>query len=637
MKRKLLFRAACMLMALLPCAALAQIHFTASLDGAQDGGVITAATGTGSFDLSEDLTQLHYIISYQGLSGPLSIGGHFHTGPAGVAGPIVRHIASAGRPASSSLSGTWSASDASEPLTPALVDSLLAGKVYVNFHTTANPGGELRGQLNLATSLHFEASFSGAQETPPNALKGGGTAVVVLNKGRGEIDYWITYRGLSDSATGGHFHTGGVGVGGSVVRNLFSGKAPKSTTLSGSWKFTDGTQPLTNALIDSLISGNMYLNFHTANNIGGEIRGQLLLKGGTGFVASLSGAQEFTPNALPGTATGSFILNAARNQVAFNITYIGLSTNITGGHIHDAAPGLNGPIVKPLGTSGDSSEATDTGLWKTTDASNALTTALIDSMLIGSTYANFHTTTNPGGEIRGALKMTTGVGFTARIDGSQETPVPDTSHAVGTGSFAISPGRDTINYSITYYGMSGNTTAGHFHIAPVGVGGGVVKTLTGATGPAATFIGNWASTDASQAFIQAYAESLFVGKMYVNFHSTLFPGGETRGQLQFGSDVVASVGPVNRALPGQFSLDQNYPNPFNPATVIGFQLSKSAQVSLTVYNILGERVATLIEGVKAPGAYQVRFDASRLSSGVYFYRLSADGALLETRKMMLLK
>jgi hypothetical protein len=94
---------------------------------------------------------------------------------------------------------------------------------------------------------------------------------------------------------------------------------------------------------------------------------------------------------------------------------------------------------------------------------------------------------------------------------------------------------------------------------------------------------------------------------------------------------------VRGALPGQFQLDQNYPNPFNPATVIGFQISRSSQVELIVYNILGERVATLVNGVKSPGAYQVKFDASRFSSGVYFYRLLADGALLETRKMMLLK
>ena len=380
----------------------------------------------------------------------------------------------------------------------------------------------------------------------------------------------------------------------------------------------------------------MYLNFHTANKPGGEIRGQLVLKGGTGFVASVDGAHESPANAFPGTGTGSFILNAARNQVSYNVTFIGLSTNSTGGHIHSGAPGVNGPVVKPIGVSGDSSEATDTGTWKTTDGSNQLTTALIDSMLIGSTYANFHTTNKPAGEIRGALNMTTGVGFTARLDASQES-LSDTSHAVGTGSFAISPGRDTINYSITYYGMSGNTTAGHFHIAPAGAAGGIVKSITGAAGPAMTYTGNWTTTDASQAFTQAYAESLFVGKMYVNFHTAIFPGGETRGQLLYGSDVVSSVGPVRGALPGQFQLDQNYPNPFNPATVIGFQISRSSQVELIVYNILGERVATLVNGVKSPGAYQVKFDASRFSSGVYFYRLLADGALLETRKMMLLK
>jgi hypothetical protein len=388
--------------------------------------------------------------------------------------------------------------------------------------------------------------------------------------------------------------------------------------------------------MDSLIIGNMYLNFHTVNKPGGEIRGQLVLKGGTGFVASLNGNNEVPADTFKGTGTGSFILNAARNQVTYNITYIGLSTNITGGHIHAGGPGVNGPVIKPLGTAGDSSEFTDTGTWKTTDLTNPLTTAFVDSMLIGSTYANFHTTNKAGGEIRGWLNGTTGVGFTAQINGSQEGPT-DTSHGIGTGSFAITGGRDTINYSITYYGLTGNTNAGHFHIAPVGVGGPVVKTLTGATGSAVTLTGNWTTTDASQALTQAYAESLFVGKVYVNFHTAVYPGGEVRGQVLYGSDVVASVAPGGAALPAQFHLEQNYPNPFNPATVIGFQISKASNVSLIVYNILGERVATLVEGVKAPGAYQVNFDASRLSSGVYFYRLTSDGALLATRKMMLLK
>jgi hypothetical protein len=295
-------------------------------------------------------------------------------------------------------------------------------------------------------------------------------------------------------------------------------------------------------------------------------------------------------------------------------------------------------VIKPIGTAGDSSEFTETGTWSTTDASNPLTPAFVDSMLIGSTYANFHTTKNPGGEIRGWLKSTTGVGFTAQLNGAQEGPT-DTSHGIGTGSFAISPGRDSINYSITYYGLTGNTSSGHFHIAPAGAGGPVVKSITGSAGPAMTYIGAWATSDASQPLTQAYAESLFTGKMYVNFHTAVYPGGEVRGQLLYGSDVVASVAPGSPGgvLPTEFHLDQNYPNPFNPSTVIGFQIAKSSQVSLIVYNILGERVATLVDGITPAGDHQVRFDASRFSSGVYFYRLIADGALLATRKMMYIK
>ena len=637
MKGWRLIRVGIFLMAIVPCTALAQVHFTASLDGTQEGGVTTTATGTGSFDLSGDFTQLHYIISYQGLSGALTAA-HFHMGLPGIAGPVVKPIASSAKPASSTVSGTWSTSDATNPLTPAFVDSLLAGKIYVNFHTSANPGGEIRGQLNLATALHFEASLSGAQETPPNAATGGGTAVVALNTQRNQINYWITYRGLSDSATGGHFHTGPVGIGGSVVKSIITGKAPKSNTLNGTWTTTDGTQPLTPALVDSLIAGDVYVNFHTSSKPGGEIRGQLVLKGGTGFYASLNGNNEVPADTFKGTGTGSFILNAARTQVSYNITYIGLSGNITGGHIHAGLPGANGPLIKPIGTTGDSSEFTETGTWSTTDVANSLIPAYVDSMLIGSTYVNFHTSKNPGGEIRGWLKSTTGVGFTAQLNGAQES-LTDTSHGIGTGSFSISPGRDTINYSITYYGLTASTTAGHFHIAPVGVGGPVVKELTGATGSAATFIGNWTSADASQPLTQAYAESLFTGKMYVNIHTANYPGGEVRGQLLYGSDVVTSVapGPLGGVIPAEFHLDQNYPNPFNPSTVIGFQLSKSSQLSLIVYNILGERVATLVDGLTPPGEHQVRFDASRFSSGVYFYRLTADGVLLSTRKMMYIR
>jgi len=89
-------------------------------------------------------------------------------------------------------------------------------------------------------------------------------------------------------------------------------------------------------------------------------------------------------------------------------------------------------------------------------------------------------------------------------------------------------------------------------------------------------------------------------------------------------------------VPQEFTVRQNYPNPFNPATEIGYELASETHVTLTVFDILGRHVATLVDEVKPAGAYSFRFDASHLASGVYLYRLSA-GNFVQTRRMMLLK
>ena len=96
------------------------------------------------------------------------------------------------------------------------------------------------------------------------------------------------------------------------------------------------------------------------------------------------------------------------------------------------------------------------------------------------------------------------------------------------------------------------------------------------------------------------------------------------------------VGVENETIPTQFALSQNYPNPFNPSTTIKYALPKEEKVTLKVYNNVGELVTTLVNEVQAVGVHQVTFNASRLASGVYFYKIEA-GAFNQTKKLILMK
>jgi len=111
-----------------------------------------------------------------------------------------------------------------------------------------------------------------------------------------------------------------------------------------------------------------------------------------------------------------------------------------------------------------------------------------------------------------------------------------------------------------------------------------------------------------------------------------------------GSFKYSNTVEVSFNLPVEFKLEQNYPNPFNPATKIRYsiplvetQSSEAAQnVLLKVYDVLGNEVATLVNEKKPAGVYETNFDASKLSSGIYLYKIQA-GSFVQTRKMMLLK
>ena len=102
------------------------------------------------------------------------------------------------------------------------------------------------------------------------------------------------------------------------------------------------------------------------------------------------------------------------------------------------------------------------------------------------------------------------------------------------------------------------------------------------------------------------------------------------------SEMITDVNDKENYLPTNFALQQNYPNPFNPATEINYSLPRSNMVSIRVYDVIGNEIANLVNEEKPAGRYSVNFNASNLSSGVYFYRMQA-GSFVETKKLILLK
>ena len=101
-------------------------------------------------------------------------------------------------------------------------------------------------------------------------------------------------------------------------------------------------------------------------------------------------------------------------------------------------------------------------------------------------------------------------------------------------------------------------------------------------------------------------------------------------------DIVSSMVENNQNIPKKYTLQQNYPNPFNPATTIEFSIPKTEFVTLIIYNLIGQEVATLVSDKLTPGSYKYTWDASHLASGMYYFKLETE-SYSSTKKLILLK
>ena len=96
------------------------------------------------------------------------------------------------------------------------------------------------------------------------------------------------------------------------------------------------------------------------------------------------------------------------------------------------------------------------------------------------------------------------------------------------------------------------------------------------------------------------------------------------------------INQISNEVPDGFSLSQNYPNPFNPVTRIKFNIAKESSVSITVFDVLGRHISTLVNEKLAAGSYETEWSAVNMPGGVYFYKIETDD-FTETKKMMLVK
>jgi len=228
--------------------------FTAQMSSAQEVPVnVSTATGNGLLNFDATTKKITGRIT---LTGMTATAAHIHTGVLGSNGPVIFPLTE-----TATGSGIWvTAADAT--MTDAQITSLKAGGLYFNAHSTANPGGEIRGQIGLNVKF---ASLNAAQEVPPNSSTATGTGTLVINPLTRVASGSISLTGMT--ATAAHIHLGATGVNGAVI-------VPLTSTGAGVFSVPDNTV-LTADQFKAYKQGNLYYNAHSVANPGGEIRGQI--------------------------------------------------------------------------------------------------------------------------------------------------------------------------------------------------------------------------------------------------------------------------------------------------------------------------------------------------------------------------
>ncbi|RSK24737.1 CHRD domain-containing protein [Hymenobacter metallilatus] len=587
----------------------------ASLGGDQEvPAVTTTARGAVSFTLNAGKDTLFISGSFSGLSGPVTMA-HVHNGFRGVAGPVVTDLMPFVR--GNRIQGFLTGAN----LDRAKLDRYLRGGYYINVHTAANPGGEIRGQIELEKDEEFVAALSGTQEVPPVTTNGTGIGTFNLSQNQGRLAFRVVVSGLSGPITMAHFHQGATGVAGPVVLDLMP-------YISGN--VIEGEVTPTPAIVTAMLAGQIYINVHTAANPGGEIRGQLIREARyLSHDARLDGAQMVPAVTTTARAVSFLRLNTTLDTLQIFVSHTGLSGDATAFSLFQADAGQANPatplvtVTLPAGTpSAFSVRLTN------------LSTAAVNLFLQGGVNMVLATAARPSGEVRGQVYRLAREGYVLALSGNQERPTPVVTTGYGAGFVSMDRNQSNVHFTISWGGLSGPATMGHFHTGLRTQAGPVVFDLMPFFNSASNAAeGYWLATNAApndtRPFTARRALQFRRDSVYVNLHTAANPGGEIRGQVLRGArdlNLVLATQPAVLAATG-FSV---VPNPAQEAATVSFEARSTGPGTLFLTDMLGRRVLTRAVLIRT-GVNQAVVPLADVAPGVYMLSVELAGSRLTTR------
>ncbi|XWN37623.1 MAG: CHRD domain-containing protein [Balneola sp.] len=598
----------------------ADVVYRTNLSGTQEVPVAqTMASGALILELNGD--SLFVSGSFSGLSSTYLFS-HLHTAKAGSAGDVAVTLnATVG---ADNKSAVYFASDNRFELTADQKTALKERGIYANIHSENFGPGELRGQVTPPVTASFFASLSGSAEIPSANTNAGGAVIVELTTDDSLVvtGTFAELQGDFDAsiAGGSHLHAGHSGTNGAV--DILINAEVEANLKAGAYLAKDNTFAVDASQIQTLLNRGYYVNIHTTTFGAGELRGQVLGDASAYFKTNLSGLHE-QPTPVLTEAFGAVNVEITGTRAIVTGGFEALSSSYLFSHLHSGDVTASGGVEVTL----NATVTDDTsGVYEVSNNTYELTETQLESMNSQGLYVNVHSQTEQPGELRGQLLFGDNL-FPSKsmlLTPADEAMISVSGDVTTNFQTTWSASSDVDGDSLTYIWQAATDSLFTNTIINASVGSNLNY--------------NIAYGDLDTILVDLGVES---GASATVYHRVIASDGsdeassETRSAT-FERGTLTSNENDGLDTPNRFSLDQNYPNPFNPSTKISFSLEEAAPTQLVVYNMLGQKVATLVNERLSAGEHTFNFEADNLSSGIYIYRLQSANQSI-TKRMTLIK